>query len=564
MPTGIAKYIGTAPQHIREDFGTSRFDYTIGSADTFNTIYTIDDSYASSPSADPYSYVNENLREQVLSLQEQHVFSPRLVNVARAGFSRSTFYFYGYVPAAQQALAPSVRPGVPTYAVVISGSTASNGASSITTAGANVGSNNGITRNLYTFDDHAYYTIGKHTIQAGVWLQRLQSNDNLAQDQYGQASFASLTTFLNGTIKTFTYAPVTTELGWRALFADAFIEDTWHITPTFEARIGFRTETSTGWSESQNRASVYTFTNGVISTTPTSGLSNALTTNHALFLPEPRVGFAWNVFGNGHTSLTGGAGLHHTLLDALDYRLDQAAPYNTVYSYSSTATTVANPTGGTGLISPSTVDSAIRTPTLFSYDLKIEQQLAPATSLTIGYSGSHSYHQIMNGDLNEPAYTIAANGQVFYPASGTPDLAGRAHQGESGRREYHLVVGGRIGQLQRPRRRPAPQLQSRSPTPRKLHLVQEPRRRLRLEHLRLIQHAGLRRSPLAAPPRLRPGRDRHPQCRLHQRHLRAALRQEQGFLRERRQSDRPHRLRLVRRLHHDAAVGLPVQPAAGL
>jgi hypothetical protein len=415
--TGIAEYIGTAPQHIREDFGTTRFDYTVGGADTFNSIYTIDDSTASSPSADPYSYVNENLREQVLSFQEQHVFSPRLVNVARAGLSRSTFYFYGYVPAAEQALAPSVRPGVPTYAVVISGSTASNGASSITTAGANVGSNNGITRNLYTFDDHAYYTVGKHTIQAGVWLQRLQSNDNLAQDQYGQASFASLTTFLAGTIKTFTYAPVTTELGWRALFADAFVEDTWHITPTFEARIGFRTETSTGWSESQDRASVYTFTNGVISSTPSSGLSNALTTNHALFLPEPRIGFAWNVFGNGRTSLTGGAGLHHTLLDALDYRLDQAAPYNTVYSYSST--TVANPTSSTPLISPSTVDSAIRTPTLFSYDLKIEQQIAPATSLTIGYSGSHSYHQIMNGDLNEPAYTIAANGQVFYPASGT-------------------------------------------------------------------------------------------------------------------------------------------------
>ncbi len=171
---------------------------------------------------------------------------------------------------------------MPTYAVVISGSTASNGASSITAAGANVGSNNGITRNLYTFDDHFYYTIGKHTIQAGVWLQRLQSNDNLAQDQYGQASFASLTTFLNGAIKTFTYAPTTTELGWRALFADAFIEDTWHITPRLEARVGFRSETSTGWSESQNRASVYTFANGVISTNPTSGLSNALTSNKAL------------------------------------------------------------------------------------------------------------------------------------------------------------------------------------------------------------------------------------------------------------------------------------------
>jgi len=417
VPTGIAKYIGTAPQHIREDFGTARFDYTIGNADTFNSIYTVDDSYASSPSADPYSYVNESLREQVLSLQEQHVFSPRLINVARIGFSRSSFYFYGYVPAAEQALTPSVVPGVPTYAVVISGSTASNGASSITTAGANVGSNNGITRNLITIDDHAYYTLGKHTIEAGVWLQHLESNDNLAQDQYGQASFGSLTSFLNGAISTFTYAPNTTELGWRTLFADGFIEDTWHISPRFEARLGVRTESSTGWSESQGRASVYTFTNGIISTTPNSGLSNALTTNNALLLPEPRAGFAWNVFGDDRTAITGGAGLHHTLLDALDYRLDQAAPYNTVYSYKNS--TVANPTGVTPAVSPSTVDSAIHTPTLFAYDVKIEQQLAPATSLTIGYTGSHSYHQILNGDLNEPAY-ILVNGQVFYPAGGTP------------------------------------------------------------------------------------------------------------------------------------------------
>ena len=363
VASGIATYTGTAPQHIREDFGTSRLDYTLNQKDNLSAIYTVDDSSASSPSANPYSYVQERLREQVLSAQEQHVFSHG-VNVARVGFSRSTFYFYGYVPEPQQALTPSVRPGAPTYAVVIAGSTASNGASSITGAGANVGSNNGITRNLYTVDDHIYYTRGKHTLQAGVWLQRLESNDNLAQDQYGQASFASLNSFLAGTIKTFTYAPATTELGWRALFVDGFLEDTWHLLPRFEVRLGFRSESSTGWSEAQNRASVYTFTNGIISTNPKSGISNALSDNRALFLPEPRVGFAWNAFGDGRTSITGGVGFHHTLLDALDYRLDQAAPYNTVYSYS--GTTVASPTNGNGLVSPSTVDPASATPTLLA------------------------------------------------------------------------------------------------------------------------------------------------------------------------------------------------------
>jgi hypothetical protein len=245
-------------------------------------------------------------------------------------------------------------------------------------------------------------------------VQRLQSNDNLAQDQYGQASFASLTTFLNGTIKTFTYAPTTTELGWRTLFVDAFLEDTWHITPRFEARFGVRTESSTGWSESQGRAGVYTFTNNVINTTP-SVQSNAINNNRAIFLPEPRIGLAWNVFGNGRTSVRASVGLHHSLLDALDYRLDQAAPFNTVYAYSST--TVANPTNGAALVSPSTVDSGIATPSLIAFSLKIEHQIAPATSISVGYDGSHSYHQILNGDLNEPAYNILANGTVYYPTT---------------------------------------------------------------------------------------------------------------------------------------------------
>ena len=188
--------------------------------------------------------------------------------MARVGYSRASFYFYSYVPESVQAETPAVRAGVPTYAVVIAGSTASNGASSITTAGANVGSNNGIARNLFTLDDHAYTTMGKHSLQGGVWVQRLQSNDNLAQDQYGQASFASLSTFLAGNIKTFTYAPQTTELGWRTLFATAFLEDTYHFTPRLEVRAGFRSESSTGWSEAQGRAAVYSFTNGVISTNP--------------------------------------------------------------------------------------------------------------------------------------------------------------------------------------------------------------------------------------------------------------------------------------------------------
>jgi hypothetical protein len=118
--------------------------------------------------------------------------------------------------------------------------------------------------------------------------------------------------------------------------------------------------------------------------------------------------------------------LHHSLLDNLDYRLDQAAPYNTTLSYANVA--IANPThGASGLTSPSNVQTDISTPTVLSYTLRIEQQLTRATSLTIAYVGSTGYHQILSMDQNEPASIVCSVdskcpkgtpiGTIYYPTT---------------------------------------------------------------------------------------------------------------------------------------------------
>ncbi len=90
---GIATASGTRQQHIREDFGTLRFDANLSANDLLFAVYTADDSTAQTPSQDPYTMVKESLREQVFSVQEQHVFSPHLLNTARFGFSRASFLF---------------------------------------------------------------------------------------------------------------------------------------------------------------------------------------------------------------------------------------------------------------------------------------------------------------------------------------------------------------------------------------------------------------------------------------------------------------------------------------
>jgi len=414
---GIAVAYSNPPQHVREDFGTTRMDANLSKNDLLFGVYTIDDSDATTPSANPYSGIYESLREQVASVQEQHVFSPQLLNTFRFGYSRASFFFNSILDGS----VPGWVSGAPVGAVVISGSTASNGASQITLAGANTGSNNATTRNLYTVDDHVYWTRGHHQIEAGVWLQRLQSNDYLAQNQYGQASFSTITTFEQGQVAKYTIVPAPTELGWRSLFSAGFIEDAWKVTPRLELRAGLRVESSTGWNESQGRAANYDFTDGVINTTPTVG-NSALSDNRVKFMPEPRVAFAWDVLGNGKTAVKGSFGLHRALLDTLDYRLDQTAPFNTTLSYSNTTVSklpeLSTSAATGGLVSPSNVQRNIETPTVFAWTLRVEQEIAPSTSLSVGYVGSHGYHQILSEDQNTPPSVVcpAASCPASLPA----------------------------------------------------------------------------------------------------------------------------------------------------
>ncbi|MFT4114802.1 TonB-dependent receptor [Silvibacterium sp.] len=425
LGSGIGEAYSSPLQTIREDFGTSRADWNISDKDLLFGVYTVDDSDANTPTANPYSSDVEALREQVASVQEQHVFTPTLLNTARFGFSRAAYAFTGVTPIDL----PGWITGRPIGAIVIGGGTALNGASTITGAGTNAGSNLSTARNLYTYDDHVYWTRGKHQVEIGGWLQQIQSNDNMAQDQYGQASFTTLTTFLEGTVATFTSVPSPTELNWRSLEGAGFAQDTIKLRPNLELRAGFRFESTNGWNEAHDRASNYGFTDGVIDTDPTVGHSS-LSKNRAKFLPEPRVGLAWDPARNGNTVVHAGFGIYRALLDNLDYRLDQTAPYNTTNTLKSVALSslsispgAAPPSGSK--VSPSGVQPDAYTPTVLSWSLSVEQKIAPNTSLTLGYVGSHGYHNMLSEDVNEPVPTICpaspcpstlANGTVYYPS----------------------------------------------------------------------------------------------------------------------------------------------------
>jgi len=72
----------------------------------------------------------------------------------------------------------------------------------------------------------------------------------------------------------------------------------------------------------------------------------------------------------------------------------------------------APPPTGAKLV-PGGVQPDMKTPTLISWSLRVQQEVSPNTSLTVGYVGSHGYHELIGIDANEPF-------PVICPASPCP------------------------------------------------------------------------------------------------------------------------------------------------
>ncbi len=429
--SGIAQVSSNPLQTIREYFGTARLDHIFSPKDTLSAVYTIDDGAdVTATPINPYSSDILNLREQVASLDETHVFSPTLLNNARFGFSRAGYFFTGEpTPGTPAANVPGFLLGHPVGAVVVGGSAASNPQAQIGLAGSNNGSNLTMARNLYTYEDRVSWTHGAHQFTFGAWVQQFQSNETIALSQYGQATFTSLQTFLTGVTSSFLYDPSPTRMNWRSLFTAVYAQDVIRVTPKLTLTLGFRGESSTGWNEAHGRAANYTFTNGVISNLPRIA-SDAFTENNAKFLPQPRIGFAWSPY-LGKTVIRAGFGMYNELQDALGYRMDQNAPFNPTYSIASLPVSKlpidpSAPLPPRALLVPGGVQPNLKMPTLISYSLRLEQELTPNTSLTLGYVGSHGYHEIVGVDANTPAPVIcpASPCPAIYPSTFPAGLAG--------------------------------------------------------------------------------------------------------------------------------------------
>jgi Carboxypeptidase regulatory-like domain len=404
LGSGVALSYNHPRNLIHEDFGTMRSDYILSDRDTISAIYTVDNGHSTTPQADPLFGAVETLASQVASVEETHVISPEMLNTFRAGFSRAAWNFNSFTfnpfPSSTS-FVTGFGPG----GIVVGGGVSTSAGGTITSAGPNNASNAWDRRNLFTYTDSVQIIKGRHQITAGVWFQRIQENEDTASRQLGQATFASLTTFLQGTLTSFQVVPDPNELGFRSLFGAAYFEDSIKLFPNLTLQAGLRYEFTTGWNEESGRASNYiTGSNGILQTNPIVG-GSVFTKNNATHLVGPRAGLAWDVFGNGKTAVRAGYGMYYSLIDDLTFLLNSLPPYNGSVSLKGSLPSLVPITPGVPpapgtTFAPQGVQPDAKTPTVQEWNLTIEQQLSRNTVLRAAYVGSFGYHGFVSVDAN--------------------------------------------------------------------------------------------------------------------------------------------------------------------
>ena len=201
------EYTFPAKNSDRVDYSQLRVDQNISAADTFFSRFTFDDSYVDVPftnvvatttgTAYPQFHVDGRSRNQWLTLGENHIFSPTLLNSLRISWSRTNFGVNNIYPETP------LNPWGPLDSIeYINGVNPGSGVTALSPATNSPAYH---VQNIGTLGDDAFKTSGKHSVKFGVLLNMFQESNYMFKGNY---SYPDLTHFMEGFAQTFTLESV--------------------------------------------------------------------------------------------------------------------------------------------------------------------------------------------------------------------------------------------------------------------------------------------------------------------------------------------------------------------
>src|SRR6266851_3236173 len=301
--TGI--FTSSLSQRFNEDFFTTRIDHRISSKDSLFGTYMFDNGSLSIPDALNNVVFPNRTRRQMIAIEETHTFSQSFINSFRLGYNRTK----GAVNVAGPALNPVA-------ADTTLGSAPGRAAAIITIPGLSdavgVGGNSFFrhVQNSYQIYDDAFVTRGNHSLRFGFAFERIEYNENSLRRPNGRVRFRSLSDFLQDKPRDFfSLDPSRTrEVGVRTNVWAGYLNDSWRYSSRLNLNLGLRYEMSTIPTEAHDQFLAVLTPGGPL--VPVKKLFNR---NPTLRNFEPRVGFAYDVFGDGKTAIRGGFGIYDAL-----------------------------------------------------------------------------------------------------------------------------------------------------------------------------------------------------------------------------------------------------------
>lgn len=442
-PTGNGNigFFDFAGQEVAtEDFGLARVDHRFSDHDALFVSYVYDKN--------PYTYPDglndvlflSNTARQFAAIEETHTFNSSLVNSFRAGLNREAAN--NNVPS--EAINPAAAD--PSLAAVPGGNAAGVLISGLTPFTGGFGASGVLYHwTSYQANDDLSWTIGRHSLKIGVAVEEMRLNVFSLSNPSGQFSFGSLINFLTNVPSKFN-AALPTAISPRALretMTGAYIQDDWRLTRNFTINLGLRYEMSTVPTEDHGKLSAL-----ATPETATPHLGSPFFQNPTLANFEPRVGFAWDPFGQGKTVIRGAFGMYDVL--PLPYEFILPVTSATPFTIMGTVSGKKLPpgtfyTGATPLLGPASlratyVEQDPKRNYVMQWNFNIEQRLGWGLVGTAAYAGSRGVHlpyysnqfDIVDPTLTSQGYlwpSPVGSGAVINPHFGS--IRGLSWRGDS-------------------------------------------------------------------------------------------------------------------------------------
>jgi hypothetical protein len=387
----ISVFTFAGQQVFNENFFVTRVDHKISDKDNLSGTYTYDNAPFIAPDNLDTLLLGALSKRQLVSLAESHTFNPSFVNVAHFGFNRVLANGPQDVAAINPLVADkslAAVPGQHATWINVPGITPFQG---------------GLGRPTYHFRwnsfqvyDDFFVTKSAHSLKFGLAVERMQLNALQTTDTNGIFTFGSLSQFLQNQPNRFDagFPNKLTERGLRQTLFGVYAQDDWRLKRNLALNLGLRYEITTVPTEVQGKLATL-----INITDAQPHLGNPYFHNPTLHNLEPRVGFAWDPFGDGKTAVRGGFGLFDVLPLPYEVVLTvyEATPFFELGSAQNLSAGTF-PAGAFQSLGPSSVEATFieqhpRRNYVMQRNLNIQRQIAPNLVAMIGYVGSRGVHQ---------------------------------------------------------------------------------------------------------------------------------------------------------------------------